>query len=84
MVQLEQTKVVQLTAIASQLVQVQGSINAFSSAFTADDWQWQKLADIAESLDDYINEVALMIGHETLAALTIADYAKRLQAKKNA
>lgn len=70
MVQNEQSKVAQLTSIASSLINAQGAINAFSHAFKADDWQWLKLCDISNDIDDYLDEIAKMIGHETIDHLS--------------
>lgn len=70
MIQNEQNKVAQLTSIASKLVQVQNIINGLSHGFKADDWQWSKLCDISNDIDKYLDDVAKMIGHETIDHLS--------------
>lgn len=57
-----------LKVIASALVQVRNLSDDLAGHYK-DDWQFDKLANISNGTDAFLNDIALLIGHETINGL---------------
>lgn len=57
-----------LKSIASALVQVRNLSDDLARLYK-DDWQFNTLANISNATDEYLNDIALLMGHETIKEL---------------
>lgn len=57
-----------LKAIASALMQVRNLSDDLARHYR-DDWQFDKLVNISNGSDEFLNDIALLIGHETINEL---------------